>query len=106
MNYRSAAITDIGRVRQQNEDRFLRSDEKHLFGVAAGIAGLPAGAAAARRTVEWLSSHFDPAAIHTARDLIALTLEVNRRVCSLGEELSPLLGMGTTLTFGTLHGND
>ena len=45
---RAAALTDIGRVRRQNEDRFLFDEAGGLFGVADGVGGLPGGAEAAQ----------------------------------------------------------
>jgi serine/threonine protein phosphatase PrpC len=39
----TAAQTDIGLVRNENEDRFLCEPELHLFAVADGIGGLPDG---------------------------------------------------------------
>ena len=49
---RSAALTDIGRVRKNNEDRYLHDETAMLFGVADGVevpdwGGAAAGAAPA-----------------------------------------------------------
>lgn len=105
MNVTSAAITDIGRVRQQNEDRFVRLPEASFFGVADGIGGLPHGATAAQCTIDWLTEAFDPAVIASAADLAPLVTGVNQRVAALGAELSPAYGLGTTLTVGTVRGD-
>ena len=45
MRIRTAALTDIGKVREENEDRFLCDDELRLYAVADGIGGLAGGAA-------------------------------------------------------------
>jgi serine/threonine protein phosphatase PrpC len=98
MKYRSSAITDIGKTRYENEDRFLREEELGLFGVADGIGGLPGGGEAAECTVQGLVKAFkaDP----NIADLITLTQNVSASVQELGQELNPPYGIGTTLTFG------
>jgi protein phosphatase len=37
---RAAALSDIGRVRRENEERFLLDEKALLFGVADGVGGL------------------------------------------------------------------
>jgi len=101
MTLRSAAITNIGRVRKENEDRFLCSDELQLYGVADGIGGLPCGAEAATRTVATVVNSFKSTPPLQRKDcLVACTLAANREVLTMGRSLSPLYGVGTTLTFG------
>ncbi|MEN9841331.1 MAG: hypothetical protein RL376_1131, partial [Verrucomicrobiota bacterium] len=51
MLFTSAAQTDIGLVRHENEDRLLCADDLQLFAVADGIGGLPGGAEAAQTAV-------------------------------------------------------
>jgi serine/threonine protein phosphatase PrpC len=100
MKFRSAALTDIGKTRFENEDRFLRDDALGLFGVADGIGGLPGGGEAAERTVQEIlrgvQQGGDP-------DLIALTQATSQSVQDLGQEINPPYGIGTTLTFGILR---
>lgn len=98
MKYRSAALTDIGKTRFENEDRFLRDEALGLFGVADGIGGLPGGGEAAECTVQGLIKAFtaDPG----ITDLITLTQSVSASVQELGQEVNPPYGIGTTLTFG------
>ena len=70
MNISSAAITDIGRVRRQNEDRFLCSEDQRLFGVADGIGGLPGGAIAAQLSIDSMRSKLDSDSPKSADALI------------------------------------
>ncbi|CAM2794773.1 PP2C family protein-serine/threonine phosphatase [Rariglobus hedericola] len=98
MKYRSAAITDIGKTRFENEDRFLRDDALGLFGVADGIGGLPGGAEAAECTVEGITRGFIEGA---QPDLIKLTQTTSLSVQKLGQQLNPPYGIGSTLTFGS-----
>jgi serine/threonine protein phosphatase PrpC len=96
MKYRSAAITDIGKTRIENEDRFLCDDALGLFGVADGIGGLPGGAEAAECTVQEIARGIRD----NAADLVKLTQSASLGVQKLGQQLNPPYGIGSTLTFG------
>lgn len=98
MQLRSAALSDLGRVRKNNEDRLLRDETLQLFGIADGVGGLPGGAEAAQCAIEVVH-----AGIHNAAsepDLRKVTIEANHSVAQLGRRLSPQFGIGSTLTFG------
>ncbi|MET0261834.1 MAG: PP2C family serine/threonine-protein phosphatase [Rariglobus sp.] len=103
MKFRSAALTDIGKTRHENEDRFLREDAHSVFGVADGIGGLPGGGEAAECTVNELKKALDKG---EPTDLIALTQAVSREVQKLGQQINPPYGIGTTLTFGLFKGGN
>ncbi len=105
MTLRSTALSDIGRVRRQNEDRFLCDDTLLSYGVADGIGGLPGGAEAAQLSLEILRDSLVDANIQQADDLIPLVHTANERVLDLGREISPNVGIGTTLTFGVFRTN-
>ena len=98
MKLRSAAITDIGKTRYENEDRFLQDDAIGLFGVADGIGGLPGGGEAAERTVQEIQRIFRLDGGNP--DLVTLTQQVSASVQELGQQINPPFGIGTTLTFG------
>ena len=80
----AAGLTDIGRVRDNNEDCFYIDEIKKLFIVADGMGGHNAGEIASRATVEIMKRHF-------SREAVA-TMDLNVRVRSLprgtrGEQL-------------------
>ncbi len=105
---RSAALSDIGRVRRKNEDRFLHDEAAMIFGVADGVGGLPGGAEAAQHTVNEIASALRDTPAGQPLGLTALVQRVNHLVHNLGADLSPGVGIGSTLTFGivrdgTLH---
>lgn len=105
---RSAALSDIGRVRRKNEDRYLQDEPSMLFGVADGVGGLPGGAEAAQCTVDEIDAGMKNIAAGVIPDLTAVVLHANELVHGLGANLSPVMGIGSTLTFGyisdqTLH---
>lgn len=100
---RSAALSDIGRVRRQNEDRFLHDPALRLYGVADGVGGLPGGAEAAQKAADVVLTAFQRLRPGAAANLSVIVGEANREVRLLGTTLSPMLGLGCTLTFGQVH---
>lgn len=97
---RSAALSDIGRVRRKNEDRFLQDDSAAIFGVADGVGGLPGGAEAAQNAVDEVATRIRAMANGDLPDLAQIVDGVNQHVRALGRTLSPATGIGSTLTFG------
>jgi serine/threonine protein phosphatase PrpC len=105
MQFTTAALTDIGLVRHENEDRFLNAPEIGLFAVADGIGGLPKGAEAAECAVTTLSDLACRAiAKEVTVDLAAAVEDVNRTVVELAERLAPTTGLGCTLCAGLIRG--
>ena len=101
MQLRSAALTDIGKVRHHNEDRLLCDDRLCLYGVADGIGGLPGGADAAQLAVELVQVGIRD--LSDPYHLTRIVREINDAVATLGRRVSPHYGIGTTLTFGVFH---
>lgn len=100
MQLRSAAFSDIGRVRRMNEDRFLHEPATGLFGVADGVGGLPGGAEAAQNAADEVTARIRAVANGQAPDLAQIVDRVNQQVRALGRTISPATGIGSTLTFG------
>ena len=96
MKLRFAALTDIGKVRPENEDRFLCNEKLGLFGVADGIGGLPGGAEAATYTVDFITNGIKAG----SDNLTTLTQAASEAVLELGQRLNPAFGIGSTLTYG------
>lgn len=103
--FRAAALSDIGRVRRENEDRFLLDEKAMLFGVADGVGGLPGGAEAAQLAVEEITGALSTSAEDDHPNLNEAVQQANRMVAALGQEISPSMGIGTTLTIGCIRGN-
>lgn len=97
---RSSALSNIGHIRQENEDRFLNDADMRAFGVADGIGGLPGGAEAAQKTVDGIIERLRRVAKGAVPDLVAMVQSVHQDVRTLGLSLSPAMGIGSTLTFG------
>ena len=90
--------TDIGRVRQSNQDALLVQHGPYgLYGVADGMGGHRAGDVASSMTVTLLARMLEneKPSEHTLRAAID---EVNRKVYAEQIKNADLRGMGTTLT--------
>lgn len=106
LSIRAAALTDIGRVRRENEDRFLLDEASLLFGVADGVGGLPGGAEAAQLSVDDFSGALHALTAGQEPDLVVIVRHTNEMVGQLGQRLSPATGIGTTLTAGCIRGGE
>ena len=103
IQFRAAALTDIGRVRRRNEDRMLLDETHLIFGVADGVGGLPGGAEAAELVLQSVAEHLLKNSPE-APDLREIVVETNAKVHALGRKLSPGTGIGSTLTVGHIQG--
>src|SRR5437868_10904040 len=97
-----AALTDVGRQRQSNEDSYLERDP--LFAVADGMGGARAGEVASRMAVE----AFDSAAKDASPEqmLRSVAREANRRIYEMAQGDTEHAGMGTTLTAAMVSGRE
>ncbi|MFN8674058.1 MAG: protein phosphatase 2C domain-containing protein [Candidatus Sericytochromatia bacterium] len=93
-------ITDLGKVRQNNEDNFYCSLEDKLFIVADGLGGHSAGEVASSMTVE----HVSKGKPKNIDDLIQLISEANTKVHEEAKRLGN--DMGTTISALIIDNND
>ena len=101
MNYTWATRTDVGRVRQQNEDSVLpdagsdRSGEHLVAAVADGMGGAAGGEIASATAI---------ASVAAVSAEVAIRIEAaNLAVIEAASRRPRLKGMGTTLTLGIFH---
>ncbi len=106
LSFRATAITDIGLVRRQNEDRFICDSSRILFGVADGVGGLPGGAHAAQSAIRSIEEAFPAEGLSQAQDWRPLMESANTSVVAKGHQVGSHLGIASTLTIGTLAGNN
>jgi len=94
----AAGVTDVGRVRDGNEDDFIdQVDRLGLVAVADGMGGHRAGEVASATALEALR-----AAVANGRSLRDAIEGANDAVLQKSESHRELHGMGTTLTAGML----
>jgi serine/threonine protein phosphatase PrpC len=95
----AAACTDVGRLRQSNEDALVLSDP--VFAVADGMGGARAGEVASAMAVAALHG------LDGGPDELVRALEgVNARIHQAARDDASLAGMGTTLTAAVVHGDE
>jgi len=98
LSFRAYGQTDLGLMRERNEDAFLTLPKQAFFAVADGLGGLPEGALASNLAVECLQKWFETPGRNGKLDLRALFNLANTRVYDEGRVVSVEIGIGTTLT--------
>lgn len=103
-------LSDIGLIRQNNEDSFKVMQDPMFFALADGMGGHQAGEIASKKAVEILCSllqeKFDPSNFDLTiaeSFLKEIIQEVNSCVYQLSRDYAHLRGMGTTLCCGFIH---
>lgn len=99
-----AAASDLGRTRQENQDRWLVREDLALAAVADGMGGMACGAEAAQHAIDSLARHADRGLPTDLAGWRALLDELNRAVFALGLKLNAEHGIGTTLTLAKIVG--
>ena len=114
---KSYAITDVGKMREVNQDYVFRSEEPvgvlpNLFIVADGMGGHKAGDFASRFCVEEFVSDMSEAKEKTLYSALDKAfLDISEKLIKKGRENSALEGMGTTFVTafikdGILHASN
>ena len=91
LRLRSAAVSDLGLIRSNNEDAAFAG--QRVFAVADGIGGAPAGEVASDIVIRALQALEDAQAA-----LRAALAEANRQIGAATEADPGRQGMGTTVT--------
>lgn len=99
MKLQSFALSDIGRKRESNQDRYICNDGLKLYAVADGMGGHVGGGVASQMAAEALNDIFSKRqSIDPAAYLTKAFEEVNRKIFNTSSQTTSLKGMGTTLT--------
>ena len=107
---RAYAATDVGRIREVNQDYIFCSMEPvgklpNLFLVADGMGGHKAGDLASRYTVETLTDSIKNSASDNPITIINdAIVEANTKLLEIAAESEQYTGMGTTLVVCTIIG--
>ncbi len=113
---RSAACTDVGRVRQHNEDNYFVDPDAGLYIVADGMGGHAAGEVASAMAIDIVRRHLergaadvkgagDPQADRAAENAVRAAIAAAcADIFAQGRASSRQRGMGTTLSMLWLRG--
>lgn len=108
----ACGISDIGSVRQNNEDVWAKISDHRFFILADGMGGHQAGEVAAKETVNVLcriiqkkiGPLMDVESLDSIQDILRRAIEyVNLTVYKMGRAQPELRGMGTTLCCLLFH---
>lgn len=96
-----AGATDVGAVRQVNQDAFDRFDDQErgeiLIVVADGLGGHRGGETASRMAIKILGERFGEGADDPSERLVDAIREANEQIYQASQEDHSLDGMGTTI---------
>lgn len=98
----AAGISDVGRARLHNEDRYILLPEFNVFVVADGMGGHKAGEVASRMAASTIAGYFRDAAgkrrkVPVGDRLRAAVKDANARIYARGDDSRAHRGMGTTV---------
>ena len=89
----ATGATDVGLVREGNEDKYLHDDRLGIFAVADGMGGHEAGEVASAVAIEALR-----AAVASGALITEAVIQANTAVMEKADANPGMRGMGTTLT--------
>lgn len=96
---RAAVLSNIGKVRRQNQDRFLIDQNRGLFVVCDGMGGHKAGEVAAQMAIDIIHGDIEEMdKQHPHSFLTTSIMKANQSVFSRGRQFEECSDMGTTIT--------
>ena len=102
----SSGHSDVGFVREKNEDSFLVDEGKGIYAVADGVGGLPFGALASRLAVRFFGSLVHDAEIcSTEEEFRRIAHYVHKNIVECGSLVGGENGIGTTFSGLRIIGN-
>ena len=107
-----SALTDVGLVRNNNEDSFYKSTDFDLplFVVADGMGGHNAGETASKMAIEIVKKYFveNKNSLNSEKRIISIIQdsikEANEKIYKLSKDDKLCSGMGTTITLAYILG--
>ena len=103
--FRSAAATDTGLLREHNEDRYLVDRARGVFLVVDGVGGHAAGEIAAQTAVESIRESFAAAAASVpAEERVRVAIAAaNNRIFEIARDDATRRGMACVLTLAVIE---
>lgn len=103
----AAGLSDVGKERKHNEDRFILLPEFGVFVVADGMGGHQSGEVASRMAASTVAAHFRAQnGGGSVKDrLVAALTEANARIFARADDSRAHRGMGTTIVAAAYAGD-
>ncbi|MDC0745093.1 Stp1/IreP family PP2C-type Ser/Thr phosphatase [Polyangium mundeleinium] len=105
----AAGLSDVGRQRHHNEDRFILLPEFNVFVVADGMGGHQSGEVASRMAASSIAKYFRNECkpdVTVGQRLRAAVLEANAKIFARADDSRLHRGMGTTVVAGAYAQDD
>src|SRR4051812_22902448 len=101
----AAGLSDVGRTREHNEDRFILLPEFNVYVVADGMGGHQSGEVASRMAASAIATYFraesDRATtMNPGQRLRDALVDANKKIHSRADDSRMHRGMGTTAVAG------
>ena len=91
--------SDVGFVREKNEDSFLVDDGCGIYAVSDGVGGLPFGALASKLAVQFFQSSIHlPSDYVTEEELRRLAHSIHKNIVDCGQVVGGENGIGCTFS--------
>src|SRR5215217_5865348 len=95
----AAGLSDVGKERKHNEDRYILLPEFGVFVVADGMGGHQSGEVASRMAASTVAGYFrSPSKNGSVRDaLVSALTDANAKIFARADDSRAHRGMGTTV---------
>lgn len=106
----AAGLTDVGRERIHNEDRFILLPQFHVYVVADGMGGHQSGEVASRMAASTIAGYFRGAAPMNGAAVASLlrdaVVDANTKIFARADDSRAHRGMGTTVVAAAYSESD
>lgn len=110
---KAAGITDIGKMRENNEDCFLVDKDKQIYIVSDGMGGHNAGEIASLNATKTVHAHFTPELLARIKhdnqqireEIVNSIKEAHQKILSMSDSNPAYKGMGCTIVVALIIGD-
>ena len=105
MNFSAHGHSDVGFLRESNEDSFIVRNDKGIFAVADGVGGLPYGSLASLLSVQFFDSFINEnTSFNDPSNLREIIKSIHENIIKCGAIVGGQNGIGTTFSGIVIQG--